>query len=128
MAPVIQKKGRYLLWRAVNAICEESPCCPGMRSQCCRSRFSITAMKTVYRELGEITSLRRNWKLEGRERGERCHHLSVWYPARKAFCLITSQGSRANEHKRTIKFDELYSFKSRTRNPTQEKGYKSDKL
>lgn len=42
-------------------------------------------------------------------------------PARKAFCLITSQGSRVNEHKRTIKFDEQYSFKSRTRNSTQEK-------
>lgn len=44
--------------------------------------------------------------------------------SQKSLCLITSQGSRVNEHKRTIKFDEQYSFKSRTRNSTQEKGYK----
>jgi hypothetical protein len=31
-----------------------------------------------------------------------------------------SKDSTANEHKGTIKFDELYSVKRETRNPTQE--------
>lgn len=42
-------------------------------------------------------------------------------PSLKASGSITSKDSRANEHKRTIKFDEMYSFRSGTRHPTQGK-------